>query len=173
MEKEPIRIKSLVQHKKDLNLHYVLLTLETMAALTCEFKRGKYNQRVWVEVNQKVKWQGGIVALGDGEGYITLSAARMKTLDVHFGEEVDVSLLPDDTEYGMEMAVEFKAVLDNDSEAFERFLKLKKGMQRYLLYYTIQVKSSEKRLERALLMLNNLKKIPEGKEDFRTILGKD
>jgi uncharacterized protein YdeI (YjbR/CyaY-like superfamily) len=97
----------------------------------------------------------------------------MKTLDVHFGEEVDVSLLPDNMEYGIEMAAEFKAVLDNDSDAFERFLKLKKGIQRYLLCYTVQVKSSEKRLERALLMLNNLKKIPEGKEDFRTIQGKD
>ena len=173
MENEAIRFKSIVRHKKDLNLHYVLLTLKTMARLTGEFKRGKFNQRVWVEVNQKVKWQGGIVALGEGEGYITLSAARMKKLNVHFGDEVDVSLLPDDTEYGMEMAAEFKAVLDNDVEAYERFLKLKKGLQRYLLYYTIQVKSSDKRLERAIMMLNNLKKIPEGKEDFRTILGKD
>lgn len=144
-----------------------------MALLSGKFERGKYNQRVWIEINKLVKWQGGIVALGGGEGYITLSAARMKKLNVHFGEEVVVSLLPDDSEYGMEMAEEFEAVLNSDEEAKKRFLALKKGVQRYMLYYTLQVKASEKRMDRAIFLLNNLKNIPQGQEDFRRILGKE
>jgi uncharacterized protein YdeI (YjbR/CyaY-like superfamily) len=86
---------------------------------------------------------------------------------------VSVSLLPDDSEYGMEMAEEFEEVLNSDREAKERFQALKKGIQRYMLYYTLQVKASEKRLDRAIFLLNNLKDIPPGQEDFRRILGKE
>lgn len=167
MENEEVYFTSLIHHKNDLNLHYICLTPEIMDLLK------KFNKRVWVEINNTLKWQGGIVALGEGEGYITLSTARMKKLGVHFGEKVNVTIQPDNSEYGMEMATEFEAVLQNDSEAEERFLKLKKGLQRYMLYYTLQVKSSDKRLERSIMMLNNLKRIPIGKEDFRRILGKD
>lgn len=173
MKNEAICFRSLIHHKSDLNLHYICLTVQTMALLNGKFERGKYNKRVWIEINNSIKWQGGIVALGDGEGYITVSAARMKKLDVHFGEEVNVSLLPDDSEYGMEMAKEFEAVLVHDPESNERFLKLKKSLQRYMLYYVIQVKSSEKRLERTILLLNNLKNTPIGQENFRRILGKE
>lgn len=172
MEKKAIQFNSLIFHKKDLNLFYVRLTVDVMTQISNDFGIDKNNRRIWIDVNSLLKWQGGIVALGEGEGYITLSVERMKKLDVHFQDTISISISPDTSEYGIEMALEFEEVLKSDEEARARFLMLKKGLQRYMLYYTIQVKGSEKRLERAIFMLNNLKNIPAGQEDFRRILGK-
>jgi uncharacterized protein YdeI (YjbR/CyaY-like superfamily) len=73
----------------------------------------------------------------------------------------------------MEMAQEFEAVLNSDEELKTRFSSLTKSLQRYMLYYVLQVKSSEKRMERSIKILNNLREIPSGQEDFRRILGKE
>lgn len=169
MADEIISFKSLIYHKKDLNMHYV----EVSSALLD--KLGKFSQRVWIHINnhEKEKWQGGIVALGGGDCYITVSQARMKKFGIHFGEEVEVHLQKDESEFGIEVAPEFLAVLDADPEAKARFDQLKKGFQRYLLYYTIQVKSSEKRVDRAIMLLNNLKRTQPGKENFKDLLRKD
>ena len=42
-----------------------------------------------------------------------------------------------------------------------------------MLCYVIQVKSPEARLKRSLMLLENLKNLPVGMEDFRRILGKE
>lgn len=156
-------------------MHYVEVSADKLQELNGKFEKGKFNQRVWVEINglSKEKWQGGIVALGEGNGYITVSAARMKKMDIHFGEEVEVQLVKDESEYGIEVAPEFLAVLDADPEAKMRFDLLTKGFQRYLLYYTIQVKSTDKRMDRAIFLLNNLKRCEIGKETFKLLLRKD
>ena len=156
-------------------MHYVEVSSFHLGILAGKFERGKFNQRVWVEINEnsKTKWQGGIVALGEGNGYITVSTARMKKMDIHFGEEVSVRLEKDDSEFGMEVAPEFLAVLEADPESKARFDQLNKGFQRYILYYVIQVKSSEKRLERAIMLLNNLKQCVPGQETFKQLLHKD
>ncbi len=174
MPNEAISFKSLIHHKTDLNLHYVEVSSSILEELG-KFEHGKFNQRIWIQINncEKEKWQGGIVALGGGDGYVTISQARMKKFGVHFGEEVTVHLVKDDSEFGIEVAPEFLAVLESDPEAKQRFDQLKKGFQRYMLYYTIQVKSSEKRVERALMLLNNLKRTTPGKEDFKDLLRKD
>lgn len=155
-------------------MHYVAVSSSILDDLG-KFEKGKFNQRVWIQINENVKdkWQGGIVALGDGEGYITVSQVRMKKFDIHFGEEVNVYLEKDESEFGMEVAPEFLAVLESDPEGKERFNQLKKGFQRYMLYYTIQVKSSDKRVARAIMLVNNLKRTIPGKENFKDLLRKD
>jgi hypothetical protein len=45
-------------------------------------------------------------------------------------------------------------------------------MQRYIIHHADGVKSPQLRIERALMMIENLKKLPVGKEEFRRILGK-
>jgi hypothetical protein len=175
MPEKRISFNSLIHYKKELKLHYLEISEDILTLLNGNFERGKFNQRVWVQINHhsKDKWQGGIVALGDNKGYITLSSARMKKFSVHFGDEVQVFLEKDESEFGIEVAPEFLSVLEVDEEARIRFEALSKGFQRYLLYYTLQVKSSDKRLERALMLLNNLKKSMPGQETFKELLRKD
>lgn len=164
--------KSIIEHHSKLKMHYLSLEADDLQLLEGEFQRGRFNKRVFIQI-QDIRWQAGIVALGEGRGYITLSKARMKKLDVHFEDEVEFTLEPDDSEFGMEMSEEFAEILKQDPEAKARFEGLKKSLQRYMLYYVLQVKSSNKRLERSLMLLNNLKATPVGMEDFRRILGKD
>ncbi len=45
-------------------------------------------------------------------------------------------------------------------------------MQRYILNYVSTVKSLNLRVERAFLLISNLKKLPKGKETFKEMLGK-
>ncbi len=165
-------MKSKIHHHEKLNMHYVTVPAKEIKRLDGQFQRGRFNKRVIIQI-ENLEWQAGIVALGEGEGYITLSKARMKKLGLVFGETVEFSLKPDESEYGMEMAEEFAEILKQDPEANQRFMQLKKSVQRYMLYHVIQVKSSEARLKRSLLLLENLKKLPVGMEDFRRILGKE
>lgn len=164
--------KSLIEHHDKLKMHYVALEADDLQVLNGEFQRGRFNKRVFIQI-QSERWQAGIVALGEGRGYITLSKARMKKLDLHFHDEIEFQIEPDDSEFGMEMAEEFAEILKQDPEAKARFEGLKKSIQRYMLYYVLQVKSPNKRLERSLMLLNNLKATPIGMEDFRRILGKE
>ena len=87
------------------------------------FKGGKFNKRVVIKI-QNISWQAGIVALGEGAGYITLSKARMK-LGLVFGETIEFELTEDDSEYGIEMAEEFEEILNQDQDA-NRIFELKK-----------------------------------------------
>lgn len=134
---------------------------------------GKLPIRLICTVNGKVKFQGGIVSLGNGLGYITITQKRLKDLRVKEGDFVKVTLERDSSRYGMEMPEELKEVLKQDPEGKKRFEKLTPGKQRYIIQYVKTVKNPDLRLERAMLLIGNLKKLPLGKEEFRKMLGKD
>jgi hypothetical protein len=129
--------------------------------------------RLICKANNTIEFQCGIVSLGDGNGYITLNKARLKKLKLQRGDSITIRLEKDKSEYGMELSAELNELLNQDHEANLRFKALKPGMQRSIIFYVSQVKSRNLRLERALLLLNNLKQIPSGKETIRAILGKE
>lgn len=133
---------------------------------------GFNNNRFWVTINQKLRFQGGLVALGEGSAYITLNQKRMKEMQLQYGDSISVQLEVDNSEFGMEVPDELIELLAQDQEAKYRFDLLTKAKQRYIIYHVAGVKSSEKRIERALLLLTNLKTLPIGKESFREMLGK-
>lgn len=149
-------------------MHYLYIPAEVLQKLG-----GGFKHRLVCTVNSNLNFQGGTVALGDGAAYITLSKARMKKLGLELGNEVIVKLEKDDSEFGVVFPEELTEILAQDEEAYARFNALKEGMKRYILYYIGQVKSSEKRLERSVFLMHNLKKTIPGKEEFRNILGKD
>ena len=132
---------------------------------------GKYSLRVICSVGTKVKFQAGLMALGGGKAYISLTRARMKTLGVREGDRVSVKLEVDPSEFGMEMPEELKVLLEQDNEGRQRFEGLTPGKKRYILHYVGAVKNPDLRLERALLLITNLKRAPQGKETFRQMLG--
>lgn len=55
------------------------------------------------------------------------------------------------------MPEEFKEVLNSDQEADEIFHSLTEGNQRGLIYLVSQVKSSDKKIERALKIVARIK----------------
>ena len=97
----------------------------------------------------------------------------MKQLKVHLGDEVEVELVRDHSKYGFDVPEEFEEVLRQDDEARRRFESLSMGKQRAIIYIVIQLKSSQKKIEKSLFLLENLKRAPEGEITMRHALGKD
>lgn len=149
-------------------MHYLLIPARIVKKLG-----GGFSRRVLCTVNGKITFQGGLMALGEGDAYISITNKRMKELGVKAGDEVKVELKEDKSEYGMEVPAELAELLKQDDEGNRRFKMLSPGKQRYVIFYVSGVKSSNKRLERAMLLITNLKKAPEGKETFRQMLGLD
>lgn len=150
-----------------LNATYVEVPASIVQAMG-----GTLSRRVVCTINGKVTFQIGFMALREGAAYITVNAQRLKKLGVKPGDEVHVSLVNDESEYGVPMPDELEALLQQDDEGARRFSLLSKGMQRYILNYVSSVKNPQKRIDRALLLVGNLKQLKEGKETFREMLGK-
>ena len=110
------------------------------------------------------------MALTEGKAYISINAKRMKDLNAKIGDLVSVIITEDTSEYGVELAEELAELFKQDPEGKKRFDQLTPGTQRYILNYVSVVKSPQLRLERAFLLITNLKKIPIGKEHFRDLL---
>ena len=127
----------------------------------------------WIcHLQNQIKFQCGFVALTEGNAYITVNKARMKKLNLQTGDQVKVQLEKDESEYGLDMCEELYTLLQQDEEGLFRFNKLSPGMQRYIIFYVSQVKNPQLRLDRSLLLIGNLKQMPEGKETFKAMLGK-
>lgn len=133
---------------------------------------GKLSLRLLCTVNGKLTFQGGFVSLGNGDAYISINQKRMKELGVETGDTVQLKLEKDNSEYGVPVPEELVELFAQDEEGFGRFKALAKGMQRYILNHVSSVKSPQKRVDRAVMLISNLKKCKPGKERFREILGK-
>ena len=149
-----------------MGVHYVEVPQEVVQQLG-----GRLKVRLLCTVNEKVTFQCGLVALGNGSGYITLNAQRMKQAGLRNGDRVTVALAKDESTYGVEMPPELAELLDQDAEGMERFQGLPPGKQRYIIQYVGGVKNSQLRIDCALLLIGNLKRLPRGKESFRQMLG--
>lgn len=133
---------------------------------------GKFKLRLLCTLNGKLTFQSGLVALGGGSGYISINNARLKKLGAKPGNTVRVCLEPDNTEFGVNIPEELTELLKQDDDGKRRFELLSPGKQRYLISYVAGVKSSQLRIVRALLLVNNLKQLPAGKASLREILAK-
>ncbi len=161
-----------------LSLHYLnYIVVEVppviLEQLPGKFEKGNFNQRLIITLDNKISWQCGILAMGEGSGCVSVNAQRLKKIGKTVGDEVDVSFEKDESEYGVEVAEEITVLWEQDPEAFRRFSNLNPGMQRYILNHVSTAKTHEKRLERTVLLFRNLLRLREGQETFRAILGKD
>lgn len=168
----PITFQSKIEYLDKLRLSYISVSDDILEQFMEKGDKLLYNQRFDVTVNNQVTWQGGTVSLGNNTAYITFSQARMKEIGVDLGDTVTVALVKNRSEYGFDVPEEFAEVLKQDPLANERFNALTKGTRRAVIYLVIQVKSSQKRIEKSIFLLENLKRAPE-KVTMRHILGKD
>ncbi len=163
---KPITFKSNIEYLPKLKLHHVVVPSNIVDNV------GGIGTRLMVSINNHKPFHGGMVALGEGAAYITVNKKRMKLFDVDLGDEVSVTVDLDESKYGMEVPEELDALLEQDEEGARRFDNITPGQQRYIIHYVSQVKSSQKRIDRAIMLINNLKALPEGEFDFRRLLGK-
>ncbi len=77
-------------------------------------------------------------------------------------------MVPDESSYGLPISEEFEEVLRQDDEASEIFHQLTPGKQRTLIYYADNVKSSQIKLRRGLVVAEHLKST-NGLVDFKLL----
>lgn len=126
------------------------------------------SKRVVCIVNGTETYHCAIHRDGMGGNRIMLNQQRCRKLGLVSGELLDIELLKDTSEYGVVMSDELREVLDQNPEADRIFHNCTKGMQRTLIYWADNVKSSEIKIRRALVMTDHLV-AQNGKPDYKLL----
>jgi hypothetical protein len=108
-----------------------------------------------------MQWSGG-------RHFINVNKKLRDSLGLVLGQGVHVSLEVDQSKYGLPMSEEFEEAIRQDEDASVVFHELTPGKQRTLIYYADNVKSSQIKLRRALVVLEHLK-LTRGKVDFKQL----
>lgn len=132
--------------------------LEVPADIYAKFT-GKKPPRIVVTVNKKYSWKAAIMSLGNGNGMVGVSRAKIKEKGWRTGMQLQVSVQPDTDEDTFEMPEELQEVLGLDEEAQHLYNALTDGKKRSLILYVAQPKNTQLRIDRALLIADNLKRL--------------
>lgn len=138
------------------------------APIVAALSEGSEDKRVVCNINGIVEYQCAMLPKGAGVYIISVNKARVKKLNLKLGDQVQVSLHKDDSEYGLPVPEEFTEVLEQDPEAKDFWEKLTPGKQRTMLYIVAQPKSSDLRIGRAVVIAEHLKAF-KGKINFRAL----
>lgn len=131
------------------------------------FETNYKDKRVLYSVNATEKRPGGIMKCANYH-YLLLNKEFVKRNHWHRGQQVQISIEKDTSEYGMPMPEELQVVMDQDDMVKAYFDKLTPGKQRNLIYIVAKIKSSDKRINKALAIAEHLNEV-EGKLDFKML----
>lgn len=141
-----------ILEKSDNGMHYIMVDQETFD----EFSKNG-NNRVLCKINDQIEFHCAIISKKEGGSFIYVGSKIRKELKINAGSKVTAVFKADDSKYQFEMPEELEEVLNTDLEAHAKFHSLTPGNQRSLIYLVTQVKSSEKRIERALKIAEKIK----------------
>jgi len=117
------------------------------------------------------------------ENYQTIHSALMPKGDVYSiyvkkeflkkyglseGDEVNILLEKDESEYGMPLPESFEALLEQDEEGRIYFKELSMGKQRSLIHIVSKVKNVDSQLAKGLAIMHHLKEA-KGELDFKRL----
>lgn len=115
-------------------------------------------KRVVCIINGKYELHAAILKLKEQPYYLTTSKRVMKELDINIGSAIQFTIQDDKTPLQFEQPEEWREVINTDPEAKQIFEGLTEGNQRGLISLVLMVKSSQKRIDRALLITDKLKR---------------
>jgi translation elongation factor EF-1beta len=125
-------------------------------------------KRLRCTLNATVELQCAIMPAGDGVYFINLNKKVRDQLKLKEGSQVAVKLEEDDSAFGLPFPAELEEVLEQDKQGKEYFFKLTPGKQRNIIYGVGQVKNSDLRIQRAMIMINHIK-ANKGKINFKQL----
>lgn len=141
-----------ILEKFDSGMHYIMLDPNQVSSLTAN-----NNKRIICQLNEQVSFHAAIMTKKEAGHFITIGATICKKLNIKQGSKVTATFTSDTTKYQFEMPEELQEVLKTDPEANTMFHTLTKGNQRSLMYLVSQVKSTDKRIDRALKIAEKIK----------------
>ena len=128
----------------------------------------KGEKRFVITLNNALTFQGAIMPAGDGVYFINVNKKIRDQLKIKEGSRVHVLLAKDESEYGLPFPDELRELLKQDKEGDKYFHALTPGKQRNIIYAVNQVKNADLRIDRAMVMIEHLKK-NKGKLNFREL----
>ncbi len=131
------------------------------------FQQNFTDKRVLFSVNGSEKRAGGIMKSSE-YFYLLLNKEFVKKNHFNQGMQVQVDIEKDTSEYGMPMPEELQVVMDQDDLGRKYFDELTPGKQRNLIYIVSKIKNPDKRINKALAIMEHLHEV-EGKLDFRML----
>lgn len=162
---KPITFKTYLEPQNKVGYAHITVPADIVE------KVGGFNTRLLCSLNGNKKMHSGLMGKGDGRGMIIVNKARQKAWDLNFKDKITAEIELDNSKYGMEVPEELEALLEQDREGLKLFEEITPGQQRYIINYVDGVKSVQKRVDRAIMMIENLKTMPGNKFDFRHLLG--
>ena len=120
----------------------------------------KGHKRVKVTASFKGKTISYYAALQKNkDNYVVmLNKPNQKKLGVFPNDYFQMQLLEDTSKYGVDVPEELEAVFESDPEAFEIFESFTMGKRRGLIYSVAGYKTSQTRIDKSLLLAQNLKR---------------
>lgn len=115
------------------------------------------NKRVLCTLNGSLSIHAAVMRTKDGMHYIMISTANLKKLGIRSGSTVNAVIEIDKSELQFHIPEEFREVFATDAEAEKIFSSLTDGNKRGLIALVNMVKSSDKKIERALKIAERLK----------------
>ena len=114
------------------------------------------SRRVVCTINAKETIQCALMPGGDR--FVILVNKRVRnSLGIVAGDTVKLSLVADTSRYGLPMPEEFSEVLAQDADGEKLFHALTPGKQRSLIFAVSSGKDVDRRIHRALIVLEHLK----------------
>lgn len=133
-------------------MHFIRLEVPLLKKLTANG-----NKRVLCVLNNKITLHAAIQHTKMGVHYIAIAGKHLKVLKVKAGSTVKATIKIDDSELQFHIPEEFTEVINTDPEAEKIYNKLTDGNKRGLIALVNMLKSTDKKIERALLIAQKLK----------------
>ncbi|WP_343485936.1 YdeI/OmpD-associated family protein [Allomuricauda sp. d1] len=93
-----------------------------------------------------------------GQYTMMFSKNKQKELGIFPNDYFQLQFFEDTSKYGVDVPEELEAVLMGDYEAFTIFESFTKGKQRGIIYMISRFKDSQKRIDKSILLCENLKR---------------
>ncbi len=161
---KPIQLSlEILERATTLYYHHVIIPNDVVAM----FDALPSKRRVLCTLNDEITIHSSLIPDGKGQFFIILNKQVRDKLFLREGSIVQVSLLPDESEYGMPMPDEFRECLYQDPEGEKVFEALTPGKKRSLIYVVSKVKSPNLRMRKAIVIVTHL--ATHKKLDFKVL----
>ncbi len=137
--------------KFDSGMHYIMIDDNLV-----ELYKSKGSKRAICTLNSE-RFHCAFMPKKEGGYFINLGSGICKKLNLKVGDSIYPTFEEDLSEFQFEMPEEFAEVLAQDPDADTIFQNLSDGNKRSLIYLIGLVKSTDKRIERALKIAEKLK----------------
>jgi uncharacterized protein YdeI (YjbR/CyaY-like superfamily) len=141
-----------IVEKFDNGIHFIILNDAIVKSLNLND-----NKRIICTLDDRLSIHCAIMTNKEGNNFIYIGLKHCKKLNIKEGSKISATFTIDNSKYQFEIPEELSEVLNTDEEANQKFHLLTPGNQRGLIYLISQVKSSEKKIERALRIAEKIK----------------